>query len=132
MKLLFIVDYEKGSRPFAGDPALPWHPKRFAYRCFLPNLAGFTILRRMGLSLQQKDGRHSYSCVRTLPYYHNFTFIASFCVILPYFTPVLPNPPEALSDSESSESETMSTCSTRANTICAILSPCSIKKGSAP
>lgn len=60
---------------FAGDPALPWHPKRFVYRCFLPDLAGFASLRRMGLSLQQKAGvALMLSCKRTYDKFGDRTF----------------------------------------------------------
>ena len=36
----------------SSSQALPRHPKCSAYRCFLPDLAGFAVLRRGGPSYQ--------------------------------------------------------------------------------
>jgi hypothetical protein len=36
------------TRSVSSNQAAPWHPQGLAYRCFLPDLTGFTSLRRTG------------------------------------------------------------------------------------
>ncbi len=49
----FTTSHEKfcTKKSPTGGPVRPWHPERSSYRCFLPDLTGFVVFCRTGLSL---------------------------------------------------------------------------------